>query len=219
MNYDPRWYLDYGVLPPSPPASPSLSDYIRDLGWPLRPPVAPSLLDFLPPPPPPDPRPKVFVSYHHKGDQAWCDYLRRTFSSELRVFTDRSLGVRIRSDDPEYVNRAIREDRIVGSSVTVVLCGAETWKRKYVDWEIRSTLHHGKGLVGIVLPTAVTDHRGLRLVPDRLFANIQTGYAHWIEWTNDPVTLKQALKEARRRARECKALIDNGAEKMGRNRP
>lgn len=218
MDYDPRWYLDFGILPPSPPASPSLSDLLGTPDWLRRPPAAPSLLDFLPPPPP-DPRPKVFVSYHHKGDQAWCDHFRKSFSTELRVFTDRSLGERIRSDDPEYVNRTIREDRIVGSSVTVVLCGAETWKRKYVDWEIRSTLHHGKGLVGIVLPTAVTDHQGRRLVPDRLFANVHTGYALWIDWTDDPAILQQALREARRRARKCKAMIDNSAEKMGRNRP
>ena len=203
-----RWtrYLDYGGPPPVPPP-PSPFDSLPKF----------DLLRNLPVAPQPDPRPKVFVSYHHKRDQGWCDLFRNTFSKDLRVFTDRSLSARVRSDDPEYVNRVIREDRIVGSSVTVVLCGPETWKRKYVDWEIRSTLHHEKGLLGIVLPTATRDAQGSRLIPDRLFDNWRSSFAHVIEWTSDPEAVRGALREARRRARTSSNLIDNSRAKMARN--
>ncbi len=86
-------------------------------------------------------RRKVFISYHHRGDQEWSNRFTKLFAEHYEIFYDNSLDGRIRSDDPEYIHRAIREDHIVGSSITIVLCGAETWKRKYVDWEIHSTLH------------------------------------------------------------------------------
>ena len=74
---------------------------------------------------------KVFISFHHKNDQAWFDYFTKKFSEQYEVFHDKSIGeTKVRSDDPEYINRAIREDYIKGSSITIVLCGKETQKRK-----------------------------------------------------------------------------------------
>jgi hypothetical protein len=117
----------------------------------------PRLSDLLAPPPIPPPpstnylsalaklakapKRKVFISYHHGNDQWAYDYFSKTYGEDLELFSDQSLDGKIRSNDTEYVNRAIREDYIVGSSITIVLCGSETGKRKYVDWEIRSTLH------------------------------------------------------------------------------
>lgn len=80
------------------------------------------------------PKRKVFVSYHHAEDQKYSDWLRDNLGEELELFTDRSLDGPIRSYEAEYVNRRIREDYILGSSITIVLCGPETYKRKYVDW-------------------------------------------------------------------------------------
>ena len=161
---------------------------------------------------------KVFISYHHRADQGWFDYFTRLFAGTYEIFYDESLDGRIRSDDAEYVNRKIREDYIVGSSVTIVLCGAETWKRKYVDWEIYSTLHHEHALLGIALPTAVRNYRDEIVVPDRLLANWRTGYADWMEWTDDPGALKRAIESAIQRSSNAR-LIDNSAPKMTRNRP
>ncbi len=42
----------------------------------------------------------------------------------------------------EAVLQRIREDYIAQVSVTVVLIGPCTWQRKYVDWEIGSSLRH-----------------------------------------------------------------------------
>lgn len=169
----------------------------------------------------PSPRPvkrKVFVSYHHRGDQQWFNYFSLLFGQVYDIFYDQSLDGRIRSDDPEYVNRRIREDYIVGSSITIVLCGAETWKRKYVDWEIYSTLHHQHALLGVALPSALKNAEGRIIVPNRLHANIQTGYAYWTQWTEDPTILQQAIEIALQRSRNTR-LIDNSLPKMARNRP
>jgi hypothetical protein len=50
------------------------------------------------------------------------------------------------------MSRVIREDYIKGSSITIALCGAQTWKRRFIDWEIASTLHHEHALLGILIP-------------------------------------------------------------------
>jgi hypothetical protein len=161
---------------------------------------------------------KVFISYYHRGDQGWFDYLTRLFGDIYEIFYDQSLDGRVRSDDPEYVNRRIREDYIVGSSLTIVLCGAETWKRKYVDWEIYSTLHHEHALLGIALPTAVKGDKGSTVVPARLHANVESGYAYWMHWTEDPALVQSGVEAAIERSRNAR-LIDNSLPKMTRNRP
>lgn len=158
---------------------------------------------------------KVFISYHHGNDQDWFDYFSGKFGEEYEIFFDQSLDGRIRSNDTEYVNRRIREDFIVGSSITIVLCGVETWKRKYVDWEIYSTLYHEHALLGIALPRHFI-RDGLIIVPDRLHDNIESGYAHWISWEEDPVALKREIEVAISRSQN-KLLLRNDREKLGRN--
>lgn len=98
-------------------------------------------------------RRKVFVSYHHGGDQAYYNAFSKTFHSTYDVITDNSLEREVDSDDVDYVMRRIREDYITGSSCTIVLVGKETYARKYVDWEIKATLDKQHGLIGVQLPT------------------------------------------------------------------
>jgi hypothetical protein len=98
-------------------------------------------------------KPKVFVSYHHKNDQWWSDQFSKLFAGSYDMFTDTSIGRRIDSEDPLYQSREIRENYISGSSITIVLIGAETGKRKHVDWEIYATLSKKHALLGIALPT------------------------------------------------------------------
>jgi hypothetical protein len=126
---------------------------------------------------------KIFVSYHHGGDQAYYDYFSKAFGSIYEVMYDNSLDRQIDSDDAEYVMQKIREDYIVGSSCTVVLCGLGTPWRKFVDWEIKSTLDKQHGLIGIKLPTLQVVNNGCRK-PDRLQDNIDSDYAVWSWWEN-----------------------------------
>ena len=83
------------------------------------------------------------------------------------------------SEDLEYVNRVIREDYIKGSSITIVLCGTETWKRRFIDWETASTLHHEHALLGILIPGTLSAANGKYDVSNRLHENIASGYAAW----------------------------------------
>jgi hypothetical protein len=126
---------------------------------------------------PPQVKRKVFVSYHHLGDQACYDLFSRTFHDNYDVITDNSLERRIDSADADYIRRRISENNITGTSCTIVLVGAKTWGRKHVDWEIKATLDMQHGLIGVRLPTAVMNPQGAVLVPDRLHDNIQSQYA------------------------------------------
>lgn len=163
-------------------------------------------------------KPRVFVSYHHENDQGWYDQFTLLFSEAYDVVTDRSLKESIDSDNVDYVMRTIREQYITGTSVTIVLCGSESWKRKYIDWEIKATLDKEHALVGIQLPTLVAGPNGRVTVPDRLSSNINSGYAHWIAWTTVPACLSSEIQTARTKCVNTSARI-NPREIMCRNRP
>jgi len=159
---------------------------------------------------------KVFISYHHENDEGWANSFRKTFSTSYEVFYDNSLDDEVDSDDYDYIYRRIREDYIKGSSVTIVLCGAETWKRRFVDWEIHATLHHEHALLGIILATAIIDHQGKYIVPDRLVDNVNSNYAHWITWPSNALTLKNAIDFAISKSSR-KELIINSREMIQRS--
>ncbi len=164
---------------------------------------------------------KIFVSYHHAGDQGFYNALAKLvddceFLQDKSV--DRLIGV---SDDAEYQERRIREEFITGSSATVVLCGPKTPWRKFVDWEIYGTLYKEHGLIGLQLPHLLPDpNRNLCIVPDRLHDNVVSGYAVWRTWSelasnqNPAAILRGWIEQA---VAKDKGLIRNSREKRARN--
>lgn len=160
---------------------------------------------------------KVFISYHHKNDQSWYDVASEWFSDTLDLFYDSSVDRALDSSNAEYLNRKIREEYIFGTSVTIVLCGFETWKRRWVDWEIHATLHYEHGLLGIILPTCDQNNSHQYIVPARFHDNILSGYAQWIHWTHDAKVLKTSIEAAVQRSKSYKSSITNYAVKMKRS--
>ncbi len=153
---------------------------------------------------------KVFISYHHKGEQKIVDNFIETFSDDYDVFIDESLDRAADSEDAEYLNQVCR-DAIDGTSVTIVMMGKQTGRRKFVDWEIRHTLHREHGLVGISRPDLADSDACL---PNRLSDNRKTGYAKWYMYPTSATSLKKIIDEAY----EADAKkIDNSREKMKRN--
>lgn len=160
---------------------------------------------------------KIFVSYHHHGDQLYYDIFSRTFHDTYDVISDNSVERKFDSDDVRYVMRRIREDHISGSSCTIVLVGQQTWGRKYVDWEIDATLEKQHGLIGVRLPSAPINSSNQVTVPDRLHHNIATGYAVWVTWdqvTSHPSNLLSFIEIANSKQ---KTLINNSAPRRERN--
>lgn len=86
-------------------------------------------------------RHKCFVSYH-VDDLTEVETFLNDFGTE---FIPRSVGVTVEDDfvdskNEEYVKRRIRELYLTDSTVTIVLLGRCTWARKFVDWELSSSL-------------------------------------------------------------------------------
>ncbi len=155
---------------------------------------------------------KVFISYHHDGEQSVVDAFTDKFSEDYDVFTDSSLSDAADSDDSEYLNQVCR-DAIDGTSVTIVMIGKQTGCRKFVDWEIRHTLYREHGLVAISRPDlAISD----ACLPKRLSDNLTSGsgYAEWYEYPSSASSLKRMIDEA---YNASTSKIANLREKMKRS--
>lgn len=104
---------------------------------------------------------RVFIS-HYKGDRSEVDSFIQKFANEENVFTPYVLGANdndefIKSANPEYVMTQIRTKYLQDTTVTIVLIGSCNHSRKYVDWELKSSLRQGSyipnGVIGIILPS------------------------------------------------------------------
>lgn len=107
---------------------------------------------------------RVFISYHHDNDQWYKEELVR-FGKENKIFEDWSVDTGDISDDltDEQIRVKIRDEYLRDSSVTIVLVGTETKHRKFIDWEIYSSMFDGKkskksGIIVINLPSVNCDY-------------------------------------------------------------
>ena len=156
---------------------------------------------------------KVFVSYHHGNDQKQADYLRTKYGKD-NVLLDRSLDKAYENMTNEQILAAIRIEHLKDSTVTIVLIGSETAKRKWVDWEINASLRsYGQrsrnGLLGIYLPTSGD-------TPARLQDNIDSGYAVTMKWENISWQLESKIDEAFNNRKKAD-LVNNTRIKRVRN--
>ena len=158
---------------------------------------------------------KVFVSYHHGGDRAYYGAFINAFSNTYDVIRDNSVERAVDSTNTDYVIRKIRENYITGSSCTIVLCGAQTPSRKFVDWKIKATLDRQHGLIGVNLPTNPMNANSKYVVPDRLRDNIEFGFAAWTNWVSF-TQIVQAVQAYIEQANSKSALLINNGRALRR---
>lgn len=94
---------------------------------------------------------KVFFSFHYIRDLWRVNVIRNSGVVEGAAaagFSDASLWEEAKKKGDAAIKKLI-DDGLVGSSVTVVLIGAKTSTRKYVDYEIRKSIERGNGLLGV----------------------------------------------------------------------
>jgi MTH538 TIR-like domain (DUF1863) len=178
--------------------------------FPTHPPTQ-ALLDALRAPK----RRKIFVSYHHGGDQWYYNEFSRVFHDHWETLYDNSLERRIDSDDTRYVMQRIRDQYNSGTSCTIVLIGAQTHQRKYVDWEIKATLEKCHGLLGIVLPTHSRTLDDKIIVPYRFCDNVNSGFSSFFHW--EQLNEDLLRREVHNAAQKSATLIDNSRPMKSRN--
>jgi hypothetical protein len=149
-------------------------------------------------------RHKCFISYRATD----VNYVTKFVERFDEVFIPKIIGVSdsdpfVGSSDTDYVMDQIREKYLADSTVTIVLVGKCTWSRKYVDWEVYSTLRHDKnnkrsGLLAIELPS-----RGDASLPARVSDNVKrdadgndVGYARWHVYPRSDSVLRNLIEDA-----------------------
>jgi hypothetical protein len=120
-------------------------------------------------------RHKVFVSYHAEDAPEVVDFI----AAHTDVFIPRAIGMEedssdiIDSENVDYIRQTIKQKYLRGCTVTLIAIGACTWARKFVDWEIYSSLRCDpapNGLLAVQLPSVEGTRPDL---PERLAINLR----------------------------------------------
>lgn len=174
----------------------------------------------------------IFLSFHQADELAASIWMKRfgQYFNEIRSLGLSEFGdefaEHIKSGDSDYVMRKIREDKIAGTSCTIVLLGQCTWARRYVDWEIAATLRNFTdsqrgGLIGVQLPGPQGQDAKL---PPRLELNLtdeqgaDVGYARVYPPAPSDASIVQWVEEAVTRRDEMDPATGSTRDLMVNNR-
>jgi hypothetical protein len=96
---------------------------------------------------------RVFYSFHYAdvnrvNQVRQSGKIRPIDSERVKTIQDRSLWERKKSINDDYLRRAITKN-IVGTSVTCVLTGRDTWERPWCRFEIARSLLNGNGIFAV----------------------------------------------------------------------
>lgn len=167
-------------------------------------------------------RHKVFISYHAVDAVEVVDFIEKYDD----VFIARAIGMEedgsdiIDSTNVDYIRRTIREKYLKDSTVTMVLVGACTWARKFVDWEVYSSLRSNpspNGLLAVQLPSTQTSTSA----PARLKLNLpksgEEGYAGYYVTPTSAAALRTVIQLAFDARSTKRNLIKLGGDLRERN--
>jgi hypothetical protein len=163
-------------------------------------------------------RHKCFISYHAEDAEEVLDFVE-TYDS---VFIPKCIGVSdsdswVDSEDTDYIMDRVREKYLSDSTVTIVLVGGCTWARKYVDWEVYSSLRKDRvnrlnGLLAIELKSVA----GRGALPARVSDNVlrdenrrDVGYARYQAYPTSASALQSWIEDAFQARTARESLRDN----------
>lgn len=104
---------------------------------------------------------KIFFSFHYARDVWRVGQVRNSnviTNLDKSPFYDKAEWESIKRKGDQAVKNWI-DSQLSGTSVTVVLIGAETASRKWVKYEISKSIELGKGLLGIDI-SKIKDRNG-----------------------------------------------------------
>ena len=129
---------------------------------------------------------RVFFSFHYECDIWRTNVVRNSGVVEGTAaagFHDASLWEEAKNKGGAEVKKLI-DKGLVGTSVTVVLIGAETSSRKFVDYEIEQSIARGNGLLGIYI-SGIKDQNGKTDVQGVAPARLAKVGASCYTWNRD----------------------------------
>ena len=164
---------------------------------------------------------KTFVSYYHNDDQHFRERFENIFA-DLIVSKSVEEGDIDSDNSDDYIKQLIQKEYLSDTTVLVVLVGPKTKCRKHVDWEIAGALNKKVGdnyaaLMGILLPDHPdfgSDKYHANNLPERLAANVKSGYALLRDWTEDRVILQEWMELAFSKRNESDKIINKSIIQM-----
>lgn len=110
---------------------------------------------------------RVFFSFHYERDAWRAGQVRNSWVTQDRQsagFWDAAAWEEVKRKGDAAIKRWI-DNQLSGTSVTVVLIGAETSQRQYIQYEISESHVRGNGLLGIYIHnlknvSSMTDIKG-----------------------------------------------------------
>ena len=136
-------------------------------------------------------RHRVFISYFHKDDQDYKDYLinMKYYDDDEAVYKSIFDDYSVRENDiddagmtSEQIRCEIRDNYIKDATVLILLCGKNTKYRKHIDWELHAAMYKNNvkdqlGILVINLPTISQHFRAC----DEEEKTIEADCGSWIE--------------------------------------
>jgi len=118
---------------------------------------------------------RVFFSFYYDRDIWRANQVRNSWVAkpdrETAGFWDAAEWEKVKKEDDDAIKRWINR-QMDGTSVTVVLIGAETSNRKWVQHEVRRSYERGNGMLGINIHN-IKDQSGNRdTVGDNYFGEL-----------------------------------------------
>lgn len=102
---------------------------------------------------------RVFFSFHYERDAWRASIVRNSgITKDVAGFSDAVDWEKIASRGDVAIKKWI-DDQLVGTSVTVVLIGAETASRPYVKYELRRSWEVNNGILGIYIHQIKDSHQ------------------------------------------------------------
>ncbi len=103
---------------------------------------------------------RIFISFVFEDDKEYFNLLRAWSANEdIDIeFYNESVTEPFDSKNSEYIKQKIRE-KIKRASITLCLCSENTYKSRWVNWEIEESIDHKNNLI------AVKTHGNVKLIP------------------------------------------------------
>lgn len=161
-------------------------------------------------------RHKCFISYHRADIVSVTDFVEK-FND---VFIPRVVGVSdsdhfkdpVSSEDEEYIKQQIGSKYLSDSTVTILYVGKCTWARKFVDWEISSSLRNDPVNKRNGLLALTPADRSTNTLPDRFadnWAKDGSRYARYHYYPQSADDLRGWIEDAFKARDSRSSLINN----------
>lgn len=139
----------------------------------------------------------AFFSFHYQRDIWRANVVRNSgvvIGSAAAGFHDRSLWEEAKKKSDAAIKKMI-DDALIGTSITVVLIGAQSAYRDYINYEINESIKRRNGILGLHIhmikdKDGHTDYRGA--VPSQLVGSKYKVY----DWPFDNNQFSRWIEEA-----------------------